>query len=65
MPFDTHFRILHETLGGHVHMRVFAGKDVAHLGLCGKLVMREEEFRDFQQNMWAKVDFLEEEWSNE
>lgn len=29
------FRIYHETLGGHVHMRIFAGKRDGALGKCG------------------------------
>lgn len=65
MIYDTNVRVLHEKLGGHVHMRVFVGKNVASLGLAGKLVMREEEFKDFQQMLWGKVEFLGEEWSNE
>jgi hypothetical protein len=41
------FRIYHETLGGHVHMRVFAGKSEGALGKCGDLCMRVEEFEEF------------------
>jgi hypothetical protein len=41
------FRIYHETLGGHVHMRMFAGTHDGALGKCGDLTMRTEEFWDF------------------
>ena len=44
----TFFRIIHETLGGHVHMRVFCGKTELCLGLAGKLCMTVEEFADFR-----------------
>lgn len=56
------FRIYHETLGGHVHMRVFAGKSEGALGKCGDLTMRVEEFevfRNFRGPAFA-VDFRPE-----
>lgn len=58
----TLFRVRWELLGGHVHMRVFAGKGSASLGLCGTLVMRQEEFEDFQRAVLVRgnVEFVEE-----
>lgn len=38
------FRIYHETKGGHVHCRFFAGKHEGALGKCGEFTMRIEEF---------------------
>lgn len=38
------FRLYHETQGGHVHLRLFAGPHEGALGKCGDLVMRIEEF---------------------
>ena len=38
------FRVYHETKGGHVHIRLFAGKRDGALGKCGDLCMRVEEF---------------------
>ena len=52
------FRIYHETLGGHVHMRVFAGKRDGALGKCGDLCMRTEEFEDFRTlTRHAQIEF--------
>ena len=53
----TFFRIIHETLGGHVHMRVFCGKGEQSLGMAGTLCMREEEFADFKNRFNA--EFIE------
>lgn len=47
---QTYFRVRYEIRGGHVHMRVFAGKGSMSLGLCGTLVMRVEEFEDFRHD---------------
>lgn len=46
----THFRIHYEPAGGHVHMKVFAGKssNMTH-GKCGDLCMTMEEFEDFRR----------------
>lgn len=41
------FRILHETKGGHVHCRLFAGPHEGALGKCGELTMRANEFASF------------------
>jgi hypothetical protein len=41
------FKLNHELLGGHVHIAVFSGKDRDHLGKCGDLVMRAEEWPEF------------------
>lgn len=37
-------RIYHKRLGGHVHMRVFAGETEGALGKAGDLCLRVEEF---------------------
>ena len=52
------FRIWHETLGGHVHMRLFAGKHEGALGKCGDLTMTVEEFDIFRQG--HHIDFQAE-----
>jgi hypothetical protein len=44
---NTIFRLRYEELGGHTHIRVFAGTGPASLGLCGTLVMRNEEWDKF------------------
>jgi hypothetical protein len=44
----THIRSRHEQKGGHIHVRVFSGPDESHLGKCGDLVFREDEWRDFE-----------------
>lgn len=55
------FRIYHETLGGHVHMRLFAGKRNGALGKCGDLTMRVEEFTAFQSLMqYSQIEFYPE-----
>lgn len=43
----TIFRLYHETAGGHVHCRLFAGPREGALGKCGDLTMRVEEFEEF------------------
>lgn len=45
------FKFNHELLGGHVHIAVFSGKDRDHLGKCGDLVMREEEWSFFAHHL--------------
>jgi len=52
------FRIYHETLGGHVHMRLFAGKQEGGLGKCGDLTMRIDEFEAFRN--CSLIDFRPE-----
>jgi hypothetical protein len=41
------FKLNHELLGGHVHIAVFSGADRDHLGKCGDLVMRADEWDQF------------------
>ena len=41
------FRLYHETRGGHVHCRRFAGKHDGALGKCGNLTMKVDEFEAF------------------
>lgn len=43
------FRLYHETLGGHVHCRLFSGKHDGALGKCGEIVMRVDEFAIFRE----------------
>lgn len=47
------FKIRYQLLGGHVHAIVWAGKNFAALGNCGKLVMREEEWMIFHDVITA------------
>lgn len=44
----TLFKLYAEVLGGHTHVRVFAGKGTLSLGLAGTLVFRNEEWEDFK-----------------
>jgi hypothetical protein len=41
-------KVVSETLGGHVHQRVFVGPDRDHLALAGELVFSEQEARAFE-----------------
>ena len=50
----TFFRVIYETLGGHVHMRVFCGKREDSVGLAGSLCMAVEEFADFKKYFGAQ-----------
>jgi len=54
------FRIYHKTLGGHVHMRVFAGAHEGALGKCSDLIMRQEEFQHFCLIMPLEFEFHED-----
>jgi hypothetical protein len=53
------YRIYHKRLGGHVHMRVFAGKQDGGLGKCGDLIMRDYEFDEFRSRA-GFIHFIEE-----
>ena len=53
------FRIHHETQGGHVHCRFFAGSHDGALGKCGDLTMKVEEFALFQRSA-TFIQFREE-----
>ena len=55
----TFFRVIHETLGGHVHMHVLCGASELCLGMAGNLCMREEEFADFKKYLGSQVNFIE------
>jgi hypothetical protein len=59
------FRFYHETLGGHVHIRLFAGKKEGALGKCGDLTMRVEEFKEFKEELilQAQIEFVKEDRS--
>jgi hypothetical protein len=39
--------------GAHVHVKVRSGRQPHSRGLCGKLVMREDEWPDFRDAMRA------------
>lgn len=55
---DNRFRIYYETLGGHVHMRVFVGHHTSSsYGLAGTLTMRIDEFADFQEACNPQITF--------
>jgi hypothetical protein len=41
---STLFRLRYEELGGHTHVRVFAGNNEAALGKCGNLVFQNHEW---------------------
>jgi hypothetical protein len=41
------FRFRFKVLGGHTHITLFAGTGSLSLGLCGGLVMRNEEWDAF------------------
>jgi len=41
------FRLRYKILGGHTHIRVFAGQGETSLGKCGDLVFRNEEWVEF------------------
>jgi hypothetical protein len=54
----TRFRFRWELLGGHVHVRVFAGQEnSSSFGKAGELVFREEEWADFRRLIGAKPGF--------
>jgi hypothetical protein len=53
------FRLYHETRGGHVHCRLFAGLHESALGKCGDLVFRSEEFATFVKR-FAFIDLRRE-----
>lgn len=52
------FKFNHELRGGHVHIAVFSGKDKDHMGKCGDLVMRKEEWPEFR-HAFQSVAWLE------
>lgn len=43
------FRVRYRLAGGHVHCRMFAGRQEGALGKCGDLTMRDDEFRRFMR----------------
>lgn len=49
MPFL--FRFRYEVLGGHTHVRLFAGKGAGSLGKCGGLIFRNEEWTAFRKEV--------------
>jgi len=59
------FKLKYKLLGGHVHVRVFAGKNPSALTSCGKLIFREEEWEVFHSDLdaagWPETYILEEE----
>jgi hypothetical protein len=61
----SHFRFRFEIAGGHVHMRLFAGKssEVTH-GKCGDLCMTYVEFLQFREHVKSsEFEFVEENFS--
>lgn len=58
----TKFRFRWKLMGGHVHVRLFAGKSETG-GKCGDLVFREDEWEDFKDEVLGTsrhVEFIEE-----
>jgi hypothetical protein len=51
------FRIHHETKGGHVHCRFFAGPHEGALGKCGEFTMRADEFDHFAWLTRSRIEF--------
>ena len=45
------FRLRYEVIGGHTHVRFFAGKSSSSLGKCGDLVFRNEEWQEFLREL--------------
>lgn len=57
------FRLRYEVLGGHTHVRFFAGRG-ATLALCGTLVFRNEEWEEFlKQTGRTNIEVLPEDIS--
>lgn len=55
------FRFRYIVLGGHTHLRLFAGKTEAGLGKCGDLIFRNEEWEEFLKRIGAGFEVLPEE----
>lgn len=59
-------RLYHKTLGGHTHIRVFAGKGTGSFGNCGTLVMTNEEWETFKkvidigQSSGGPIEFVQD-----
>lgn len=52
-------RVIHQRQGGHIHARVFTGRNQAQtLALSGKLVFREDEWDDAVQVLFGDVDLV-------
>jgi hypothetical protein len=43
------FRVYYRPMGGHVHLRMFAGYPRSTFALLGELVMSAREFEDFRE----------------
>lgn len=58
------FRLRFLEQGSHTLIRVFAGRSIGGLGKCGDLVLRNEEWKEFQKCLTttngATVEVLEE-----
>jgi hypothetical protein len=50
------FRLRFQELGAHTHVRVFAGKGTFTLAKCGDLVFRNEEWAEFQKNLYRFME---------
>ena len=46
------FRLRYEVRGGHTRVSVFAGKGSLSLYKCGELVFYNEEWEEFQKNLF-------------
>lgn len=45
------FRMRYKVLGGHTHVKVFAGEGTLRLAGVGNLVFRNEEWEEFRKNL--------------
>src|ERR1044072_1381773 len=54
------FKFVYKVGGGHTHVRMFSGKSAVSLGLCGTLVMRNEEWEEFTACITAPNFLFEE-----
>lgn len=60
-PNPIRFRLRYVELGGHTHIRVFAGQGEI-LGLAGTLVLRNEEWGELRQKLalTTNIEIVEE-----
>lgn len=44
------FKYKHQLLGGHVHIGMWAGKNINGLGKVARMILREEEWNAFRSD---------------
>jgi hypothetical protein len=47
-------------MGGHTHVRVYAGMEGMVLAKCGDLTFRNEEWEEFRKLLDASIQVIEE-----